>query len=124
MSNIVKFPNEKKDDKRILPVLSLVKIKSSMPNGSTVKSVLSWIWLIVRLPVFLVMYWLRLPVIFICNLISIPLLLCWLFAWYAFPDKTAMVWGFGTVSFIAFVVAWTYDFILMAISPQDMMRTL
>jgi len=52
------------------------------------------------------------------------MLFAWLFAWYAFPDKTTMVWGFGAISFLAFVIGWTYDFILMALSPQDMMRNL
>ena len=124
MSNVVKFPK----GKRALPALDLdldaTKIKAAMPKAATVKGVFAWLFLMVRLPLFLAMYWLRLPIIFLCNLVSIPMLLAWLFAWYAFPDKTAMVWGFGIVSFLAFVIAWTYDFILMAISPQEMMMTL
>ncbi|CAG1004614.1 hypothetical protein MTYP_03187 [Methylophilaceae bacterium] len=122
MKNVVKFPKAK----RPLPALDrdATKIKAAMPRASTVKSVLVWLWFVVRLPVFLLMYWLRLPIIFLCNIISFPMLLAWLFAWYAFPDKTAMVWGFATVSFLAFLIGWTYDFILMAISPQDIMRTL
>lgn len=122
MNNVLKFPKAKQS----LPALDINsdKIKAKLPKGSTVKAVLAWTWLIVRLPVFLLMYWLRLPVIFLCNLVSIPMLLLWLFALYAFPDKHAMVWGFGTISFLAFVIGWTYDFILMAISPQDMMKSL
>ncbi len=124
MSNVVRFPK----GKRALPDLELdldaTKIKAVMPKAATVKGVIAWLFLLVRLPLFLVMYWLRLPIIFFCNLLSIPMLLAWLFAWYAFPDKTAMVWGFGIVSFLAFVIAWTYDFILMAISPQEMVMTL
>lgn len=121
-ANIVKFPKPK----RPLPALDLdtSKLKKAMPKASTVKGVLAWVWLVVRLPIFLVLYWLRLPVVFLCNLISIPMLLVWLFTLYAFPDKTAMVWGFGFISLGAFVISWFYDFILMAISPQDMMRTL
>jgi len=122
MSNVVRFPK----GKRALPALDLdaTKIKAAMPKAAPVKGVFAWLFLMVRLPLFLVMYWLRLPIIFLCNLVSIPMLLAWLFAWYAFPDKTAMIWGFGIVSFLAFVIAWTYDFILMAISPQEMMMTL
>ena len=122
MKNVVKFPKAK----RPLPALDrdASNIKAAMPKASTVKSVLMWLWFVVRLPVFLLMYWLRLPIIFLCNIISFPMLLAWLFAWYAFPDKTAMVWGFATLSFLAFLIGWTYDFILMAISPQDIMRTL
>lgn len=122
MKNIVKFPKAK----RPLPAFDrdVSNIKAEMLTASAVKSALVWLWFVVRLPVFLIMYWLRLPIIFLCNIISFPMLLAWLFAWYAFPDKTAMVWGFATVSFLAFLIGWTYDFILMAISPQDMMRTL
>lgn len=120
--NILKFPKVK----RSLHALNLDahKIKAAMPKVTEVKTAFAWLWLIVRLPVFFIMYWLRLPVIFICNLVSIPMLLVWLFALYAFPDKHAMVYGFGIISFLAFLIAWTYDFILMAISPQDMMKSL
>lgn len=122
-NNVVKFPKAK----RSVPALQVdgERIRATVPKtGSVIKKTFAWIWLIIRLPIFLVMYWLRMPVIFLCNLISIPMLLAWLFAWYAFPEKTNMVWAFGTVSFLAFVISWTYDFILMAISPQDMMRAL
>jgi hypothetical protein len=122
MTNIVTFPKRK----RVNPALAfdVGKFKSAMPRAATVRGMSAWLWLVVRLPLFLVMYWLRLPVIFLCNLVSIPMLLAWLFSLYAFPDKTAMVWGFGIVSLAAFVIGWVYDFVLMAISPQDMMRTL
>lgn len=125
MSNVIKF---KPKGQRALPApafeIDAEKIKKAMPKASTVKGVLAWLFLLVRLPLFLVMYWLRLPIIFLCNLVSIPMLLAWLFALYAFPEKSAMVWGFGIASFSAFVVSWAYDFILMVISPQDMMMTL
>lgn len=122
MSNVLKFPKVR----RTLPDLGIdaAKVKSSIPKASTVKSIFVWLVLFVRLPLFLLMYWLRLPVIFLCNLVSVPMLLAWLFALYAFPDKSAMVWGFGMVSFGAFVISWVYDFVLMAISPQDMIATL
>lgn len=123
MSNVVKFPKAK----RSMPAFDISLIntaKEAIPRNSTVRGMLAWLWCVVRLPVFLVMYWLRLPIIFLCNLISIPMLMAWLFAWYAFPDKTAMVWGFCFVSFTAFVIGWIYDFLLMALSPQEIMRTL
>ena len=91
---------------------------------SGAKNALLFLWLVMRLPIFLVMYWLRLPVMFVCNLVSVPMLLAWLFSWYAFPDKTNMVWGFATMSFCAFFLGWVYDFVLMAIAPQDMIATL
>lgn len=126
-NNVLKFPNRARSFKP--PVnIDTERIKEELtPNGvkfATAKSVFLWFLYLIRVPVFLVLYWLRLPVVFVCNLISIPMLCAWLFAWYAFPDKTHMVWGFATVSFTAFVVAWCYDFVLMAISPQDMQRML
>ena len=120
MSNITIFPKPK----RALPALDVDKIKAAMPKASTILGVLYWVLFVVRLPVFLVMYWLRLPVIFLCNLISIPMLFAWLFSLWAFPDKHAMVWGFGIISFVTFALAWAYDFILMAIAPQEMVRML
>jgi hypothetical protein len=122
MSNVVKF--QKTNNAFSSSGLSIAKIKEAMPNGSAIKTVLSWMWLVVRLPVFLILYWLRLPIVLLCNLISIPMMFAWLFAWYAFPEKTAMVWGFAVISLLCFVISWTYDFILMALSPQEIMKTL
>lgn len=85
---------------------------------------LTWLFVALRTPVFLVLYWLRLPVVFLCNIVSIPMLFAWLFSLYAFPDKVAMIWGFGLMSFTAFVIAWTYDYVLMLLSPMDMIQSL
>lgn len=120
MGNIVRFPRSK----RALPVPELDVEEIRKPRAATAKAVFVWLFRVLRLFVFWVMYWLRLPVIGVCNLVSVPTLLAWLFSLYAFPDKTAMVWGFGIVSFTAFVVSWVYDFILMMLSPQDMMKSL
>jgi hypothetical protein len=122
MSNIVKFPKAK----QVAPPIQVntERIKAPMPPGATVTTVLKWMWLIVRVPLFLVLYWLRMPVILVCNFISVPLLFAWLFAWYAFPEKTAMVWGFAALSLAAFVVMWLYDIVLMLLSPQEMIHTL
>ena len=81
-------------------------------------------WMLVRVPLFLVLYWLRIPVMLICNVISIPALFAFLFSWYAFPDKTRMIVALAAVSFTAFVILWAYDYVLMLLSPQDMMKTL
>jgi hypothetical protein len=122
MNNVVDFP---KTD-RSLPKADVAAVgdNTDVPKAELTDGFLRGLWLVVRLPVFLLMYWLRMPVMLVCNLVSIPMLLLWLFSLYAFPDKHAMVWGFGIISFLAFVIGWTYDFILMAISPQDMMKTL
>lgn len=124
-NNVVKVNFSK--SKRVLPDLNLraIKIKKvTMPKASTVKIMLVWLCIGVRWTIYLFLYWLRLPVTILCNIISIPMMLAWLFAWYAFPDKVSMVWGFGTISFLAFVISWAYDFVLMAISPQEIIRNL
>lgn len=122
MNNVVKFPK----DKQRLPDGELVTHapKARRKKEPSSWSWLSWVWLVIRLPLFFVMYWLRLPIVAICNLVSVPTLLAFLFSLYAFPDRTEMVWLFGITSFLAFFIAWIYDFILMALSPQDMMTTL
>lgn len=126
-NNVLKFPNKTKTFKAPVQI-NTERIKEALKPVSvkriTVTSLLLSVLYIIRLPVFLILYWLRLPVVFVCNLVSIPMLCAWLFAWYAFPDKTHMVWGFATVSFTAFVVAWCYDYLLMAISPQELQRLL
>lgn len=96
----------------------------SAPTGTTSSKVGTLLWSIVRVPLFLVLYWLRLPVVLVCRLVSVPALLAFLFSLYAFPDKHAMVTGFGVLSFGAFVTLWLYDTMLMWLSPQGMMRTL
>lgn len=80
-------------------------------------------WLILRLPLFLVMCWLRPPIALLCELISIPSLFAFLFCWYAFPIPR-MMWGIGILSFTSFALLWFYDFILMALAPYDMLRSL
>jgi len=122
--SVIKFPKKYKPP----PVAPLTKpdiarMKAAVP-WSTVRGILSFAWMIIRVPVFLVLYWLRLPVMLVCNLISMPALLAFLFSWYAFPEKTHMVVAFGVVSFAAFALLYLYDVVLMSLSPQEMMRTL
>ncbi len=81
---------------------------------------LAGIGMVIRYPLFVILYWLRFPVMLVCNLISIPLLFAWLFAWYAFPDKTPMIWGFGLASLGAFMITLWYDLILGFLSPTEL----
>lgn len=124
MSNIVKFQKSGKSLPIAQGAQNVAGEKAIPRTGPTLKTVLSWTWVVVRYPIFLVLYWLRMPVVLVCNLISIPALIAWLFAWYAFPEKPAMVWGFAVISLICFVIAWSYDFVLMLLSPQPMIKSL
>lgn len=125
MSNVLKFPKKFQGPPvERLKRIDLAGLKAAAPSRATLRGVLGFAWMLVRLPLFLVLYWLRLPVMLVCNFVSIPALAAFLFAWYAWPDKTRMVVAFGVVSFIAFVVLWTYDYVLMALSPQDLVKSL
>lgn len=73
---------------------------------------------------FVVMSWLRWLVVGACSLISVVMLLLWLFSLYAFPDKTNMVWGFCAISLVSFLIAFAYDFILMRLSPVPVVQTI
>lgn len=77
------------------------------------------IFAIMRIPVYLILFWLRLPVIWVCSSLSFLFLFAWLFSLYAFPDKKEMVWGFGLISLGAFIVSWVYDWMLMIVAPHD-----
>jgi len=78
----------------------------------------------IRFALFMVMYWLRVIVVNVCAIVSVVMLFAWLFSLYAFPERTNMVWSFGGASFICFVIAWAYDFVLMKLSPVPMIDSL
>lgn len=120
--NLLIFPKAKRPVAAV-DSLNVSTIKTLKPTVFTGRNIFFWVLSVIRLPFFLVMYWLRLPILFVCNAISGLGLVAWLFAWYAFPE-TNMVWGFAYASLAAFVISWVYDFILMAISPQSMITTL
>ena len=104
MSNIYKFPGAKSPS-----TTGFAEAKKIMPFASTAKGLAAVLWTVVRTLLFFVMYWLRLPVMFLCNLVLIPMLLAFLFVWYASPDKANMVWGFGTASFLAACRTYRYS---------------
>jgi hypothetical protein len=124
--SVIKFPTKYKP-----PSSQQLRVEAAIEGCGKTKSawgvalgVIVFLWTVVRIPVFLVLYWLRLPVMLLCNVLSIPTLFLFLFAWFAFPEHTTMVKAFGTTSFVAFVGAYCYDMLLMAIAPGDMMRQL
>jgi hypothetical protein len=75
-------------------------------------------WSVARLPLHLLLYWLRWPVLIACKLVSLPMLFAFLFSLYAFPERRTMVWTFGVLSFAFFVAFWLYDSLLLWLSPQ------
>lgn len=121
MAEVIKFP---KTAKVVKAPLKIEAGKINKFDRGTIKTIVLWLWCILRLPIYIVLLWLRLPVMFVCNILSVPLLIGWLFSWYAFPDKTNMVWSLGGASFIFFTAMFLYDYLLMLISPFEMLASL
>ena len=89
-----------------------------------VKTTLLFVLGTLRLMLFLVLYWLRTPVVFVCKFLSGLTLFCWVFSLLFLRDMPVMVWTFGLLSFLAFSVEWLYDMVLMVLSPTTMFTSL
>jgi hypothetical protein len=121
MSNIVKFPPQPQEQRGIEQDGD--SMEGANQSRSKLAGVLAWLWAVVRLPLFLVLYWLRGPVVFLCNLVAGPALLGFLFGLYFLPQHRAMVWGVGGMSFAAFAMRWAYDSLLMWLSLDRLVFT-
>lgn len=119
MGKIVRFPKTTSAPRA--GELDAGRIKAvSLPRVS-LAGVLAKLWAVVRLPLFLVLYWLRGPVLFVCNLVSVFGLLAFLVGlWISSkaPQYSSMVWGVGGMSFAAFVFLWGYDSLLLRLAPD------
>ena len=132
MSKIIKFPNRSGDEReaeeldfRQLDREQLETHRQSVAGGGwTFWNMARVLLNIVRLPVFLVLYFFRAPVMLLCSVLYLPLFLLASFAGYAFPEKPQMWGSFGVVSFVSFVLMYLYDLILGWLSPQELVRTL
>lgn len=124
MSKILKFPERPQEQRRIeFDADSIDRIEAEKQPRSTLVRVLAWLLSVVRLPLFLVLYWLRGPVVFLCNLVSVPAFLAFFFGLYFLPEHRAMVWGVGGMSFAAFAMRWAYDSLLLWLSPDKLIFT-
>lgn len=74
--------------------------------------------------VFLVLFWLRGPIVGLAGFLSVVSLIGFLVAFFFLPEKKEMVWGCGVFSFVSFAFVWGYDRLLMALSPVDMIQSL
>ena len=131
MYKIIKFPSrfkERRDTKEPnyeqLHSEQLDVHHQRMVSNCTVSSSLKFFLMIVRMPVFLILYFLRAPVMVVCSMLYLPLFLLALFAWYAFPEKPQMWGGFGVISLLSFVLMYVYDLVLSWLSPHELVRTL
>lgn len=126
MTNIVQFPLKTKKKITYRPAINIHAMdgKGLATSAPVFKKALSFLWNFVRLPLFFVMYWLRLPVMAVCKVVSVGSLLGWLVALVVIPNDTHRVWGMAIISLSFFVIEWTYDYFLMMLSPQEMIKTL
>ena len=132
MSKIIKFSNRSGDEREAEELdfrqLDREQLEThrqgAVGSGWTLGNMARVLLNIVRLPVFVVLYFLRAPVMLLCSVLYLPLFLLALFAWYAFPEKPQMWGSFGVVSFVSFMLMYLYDLILGWLSPQELVRTL
>lgn len=126
MSNIVRFPKRPEAPQTAELDADSIKAAVRLPRPS-LPALLAWLWRLLRLPLFLVLYWLRLPVLMVCNLVSVPAMLAFLAGlWLSShaPQYRPMVWGIGGVSFAAFLLHWAYDSLLMWLAPDGVVLAL
>jgi len=120
MSNVVKFPKG-----RAHAPASNCKAEGKTPlPGRKRCAACQALWAAFRVSLFLVLYWLRMPLVLVCSVVTLPMFLLAVFAWYAFPEKPQMFGSFGAVSFTAFVILYGYDLLLAWLLPQKMVRML
>lgn len=118
MGNIVRFPKHAEAPQHAEPNAEAIEADEQL--RASLAGALAWPLRALRLPVFLVLYWLRLPVLLVCNLVSVPAMLAFVAGlWIAShaPQYYPMVWAVGAVSFVAFVLRWCYDLLLMWLDP-------
>jgi hypothetical protein len=122
MNKIVKFPI--RSERLQSAELDAGRIKATMrPQRLTLFGLLAWLWRLLRLPLFLVLYWLRPLIMAVCSLVSTPALLCFIASFFFIAGESphrAIVWVFGGVSFTAFALGWFYDSLLLALAPDGL----
>lgn len=120
MSNIVRFP--KRPEAPQTAELDADSIKAAVrPPRPSLPALLAWLWRLLRLPLFLVLYWLRLPIVAVCNLTSGPAFMAFLAGLFlidAGSPHRPIVWFLGGVSFVAVSLGWLYDSLLLALAPE------
>ena len=132
MSKIIKFSNRSGDEREAEELdfrqLDREQLEThrqgAVGSGWTLGNMARVLLNIVRLPVFVVLYFLRAPVMLLCSVLYLPLFLLALFAWYAFPEKPQMWGGLGVISLVSCVLMYVYDLVLSWLSPHELVRTL
>lgn len=132
MGVIHEFPkkhrvNHRRVYKEVKPPNEVVYPHGDEYTDEPKRNVWRWFGFGLRMVTFFVLYWLRFPVVLVCNLIAAPAFIAWLFALAAFPEGaqyTHAKWGFAIISFTAFMLKYGYDYLLGLLSPEEVIRTL
>lgn len=127
MGNVVKFPGSDAPQMKYRRVGGDVpQAGRDVPQGKLAGkggAAVMWFLSALRLPLFLLLYWLRLPLMVVCKFLCGAGFLAFGIAYFVSP-MPKMLWGFGLMSFGAFAVLWVYDFFLMMLSPTPMTQSL
>ncbi len=87
--------------------------------GAILSTVLVWSWRVLRLPLSLVLAWLRGPIVFVCKIISGPALVASLCVLVGYPSEHRLIYTLAAVSLFAFLVVRAYDCMLMMLSATN-----
>lgn len=90
-------------------------------NTHTLRRIARYVELAIRWPLFLVMLYLRGVAFFLLGGIGGLCAFCFVFV-LAFSDKASssnVLWIFGSISTVAFLIQFFYDSILIKLSPRD-----
>jgi hypothetical protein len=118
-NNIVIFPNKKPG----FQFKNRINVSSRLPRTNTVMAVSRRMWEVLRPVLFILLYWLRMPVVGFFRLISGPALFFCFVGYFMFPDGHPHKWGvlsfLAGLSLAAFVLSFLFDSLLVSLSPDN-----
>jgi hypothetical protein len=113
MTNVYQFPGKKS-------VVQAIRVKSlAEPRVKMIVS--GWLWSATRSMLFILLYWLRIPVVGFFRLISGPLLLFCFVGYFLLPPahKWEILAFSAGLSLSSFVLAFLFDCLLAKLSPDN-----
>ncbi|MFJ3465740.1 hypothetical protein [Achromobacter spanius] len=131
MSKILRFPGAEEPKKAPVWKRLAARVSKKLFRRPTREGMTAFVgklaiagWSVTVSGLFLLMYWMRWLVVGLAKVTSMVTLVAFLFTWYTMPEAKDMLWTFGLVSFVSFVLMYGYDTVLHALAPQEFMREL
>lgn len=94
-------------------------IKSEGHPPSPLYRFLSLLSVVVRKLIFLVLMWLRTPILYVIHILGLLFTVGFFVALVCFRERHLMLWSLGGLSFIAFSMRWFYDSLLLKLSTEE-----